>query len=482
MFPLLLQKYIFNSLRFSIDVHTLNAGPDSQARLLITQAISRQIAEFVQTERNIQPKDAKPRMTMAELYNKYIVGSDISGIVANQPDQVESIVGIDLTTQPSASQSTLSQAGPSTSNELSNAADKVKPMTKILEVNVHNRLATTSGQSLLRPRKQWAKPTNGIPTMTSKTNSPAAEKPTASIQMSRLKLTAALSKAVNGPTATTTDPSATNDDELAGLDDLSGSADSSSQSELLEPPSKRRRNSTDNGDMSPRPPSSTSISSNGSISSAETVAALASEAINSVSSIQELSQEHFLHCFRLCTPEHKAILLAKKPPRRRRNCTSEEARQLYKEKYALFERQYSVRRNKKEFMYSPPATRGRRRVVSNDKSVAKPAATKPAAAKPAASKKKRKSKAKRTLNGNRRSKTTSESSDSSNPSNASNSTNTSSSSTNVTANNVVPVTVPIVAAAITATAITAATTATAKAVIVQAKENKVCLKCYKRSE
>lgn len=458
-------------MRFSIDVHTLNAGPDSQARLLITQAISRQIAEFVQTERDIQPKDAKPRMTMAELYNKYVVGSDISAIVVNQPEQVASIVGVDLTTQPSTSQSIPSQAGPSDSNELPNATDKVKPMTKILEVNVHNRFVNIPGQSLLRPRKQWAKPTNGVPSL-SNANSSVTEKPAASIQISRLKLTAALSKAASGPQ---TEPSPTNDDEL---DDLSGSADLSNQSDSMEPPSKRHRNSMDNGEMSTRPPSSTSVSSNGSIASGETDAALASEAINSASSIQELSQEHFLQCFRLCTPEHKALLLAKKPVRRRRNCTSEEARQIYKEKYALFERQYTVRRNKKEFMYSPPATRGRRRVVSNDKLVAKSAATKPVTAKPAAGKKKRKPKAKRAQNGNRRSKTTSESSESSNPSNTSNSTSTSNSSTNANANSVVPITVPIVAAAITAI-----TAATAKAaVIVQAKENKVCLKCYKRSE
>lgn len=78
----------------------------------------------------------------------------------------------------------------------------------------------------------------------------------------------------------------------------------------------------------------------------------------------EMEQENFLRIFNLFTPTQTAYLMNRRPQRKKRVCTSTERMDYYYGKYELFEKQFT-KRNKRQFLYSPPATRAKRRIASN---------------------------------------------------------------------------------------------------------------------
>lgn len=77
----------------------------------------------------------------------------------------------------------------------------------------------------------------------------------------------------------------------------------------------------------------------------------------------EMEQANFLRLFGLCTPAYTQYLMNRRPQRKKRTCTSTE-RTDFHYKFELFEKQFS-KRNKRHFLYSPPATRAKRRIASN---------------------------------------------------------------------------------------------------------------------
>lgn len=77
----------------------------------------------------------------------------------------------------------------------------------------------------------------------------------------------------------------------------------------------------------------------------------------------ELGKESFLRMFGLYTPEHTEHMMNRRPQRKRRQCTSTERGDFHYGKFELFERQFAKRN--KQFLYSPPATRAKRRIGSN---------------------------------------------------------------------------------------------------------------------
>lgn len=78
----------------------------------------------------------------------------------------------------------------------------------------------------------------------------------------------------------------------------------------------------------------------------------------------EMEQDKFLGLFNLFTPSHMTYLMNRRPQRKKRVCTSTERMDYYYGKYDLFEKQFT-KRNKRQFLYSPPATRAKRRIASN---------------------------------------------------------------------------------------------------------------------
>lgn len=84
----------------------------------------------------------------------------------------------------------------------------------------------------------------------------------------------------------------------------------------------------------------------------------------------DLGQEGFLRIFGLFTPAHAAYMMNRRPQRKKRQCTSTERGDFHYGKFELFEKQFANKRQR-QFLYSPPATRAKRRVGSNGNAQAK---------------------------------------------------------------------------------------------------------------
>lgn len=78
----------------------------------------------------------------------------------------------------------------------------------------------------------------------------------------------------------------------------------------------------------------------------------------------DLGQEGFLRLFGLFTPAYAEYMMNRRPQRKKRLCTSTERGDFHYGKFELFERQFANKRQR-QFLYSPPATRAKRRVGSN---------------------------------------------------------------------------------------------------------------------
>lgn len=79
----------------------------------------------------------------------------------------------------------------------------------------------------------------------------------------------------------------------------------------------------------------------------------------------DLGQEGFLRLFGLFTPAFTAYLMNRRPQRKKRLCTSTERGDFHYGRFELFEKQFANKRNIRQFLYSPPATRAKRRIGSN---------------------------------------------------------------------------------------------------------------------
>lgn len=104
---------------------------------------------------------------------------------------------------------------------------------------------------------------------------------------------------------------------------------------------------------------SSSHSSNGSNGSSVDI-----EPMKDEQDAHELGQEGFLRLFGLFTPAYAEYMMNRRPQRKKRLCTSTERGDFHYGKFELFERQFANKRQR-QFLYSPPATRAKRRVASN---------------------------------------------------------------------------------------------------------------------
>lgn len=138
------------------------------------------------------------------------------------------------------------------------------------------------------------------------------------------------------------------------------------ESNIIKPKTELIRINTDSPETVtyvPSPKSITTVSST-SNSSSEEMDVLKDEQIP-----EQLDKEKFLGMFGLFTPVYCHYLQNRRPQRKRRSCTSAERREYHCGKYELYERQFS-KRGKKQFLYSPPATRAKRRIASNPEKTA----------------------------------------------------------------------------------------------------------------
>lgn len=405
-----------------MDYHLLSRNADIEERIALTNAIREELMEYDRTHaEDIHPKEVQRRLDVNRLYSKYVLRDEI--------DDDSDSVDVDQTPIDYKIQA------PSTSRSIcepmNRAADTVKPMIKIMQKNVQTKEGVKSGQSLLKPRPQWSQ-VKGQATY-GKLPTVEPEKPAAApIQAGRLKLTQALNKAKDKGTTPATTPQS-----------------STSPSPTEQPKAKSRK--------SRESPDSMSSSQSSNASSEEVDSIDKNLALNTTVDVEDMTQEEFLRIFRLYTPEYSEYLKNRKPQRRRRNCTTMSARaDFHYGKFELFEKQYANKRNKRPFLYSPPATRAKKRVVSNGDKPATGAATATVPAKTVLVKDL--IAAKRAKNGIK--------------SNASSSSSLTSNASNGMGKQTVSVSAAAAASATAAAAVAAAA----------AKDTKVCLKCYKRSK
>lgn len=308
----------------------------------LTNVVRDELSHFARSNTGeLKPMNVQSRLTENALYLRYLRFDDISDSCSSRDNSSENSVSDDIKFETISDDERLEIVVP---DEGRHYEQKVYagPRQKAAKVSPKLVAPNRTGQSLLKPihqRKieendiesfhiQVVRPEIGI----KKVQKNEEKEPTqpAAISLSRMRLAAALSKAKDAT------KSNTNQNRI--------------QTELPEPvvrPVVEIKCNT---------PLSSSQSSNASSSV---------EMERDEESPVEMGQENFLRIFGLCTPAYTEYLMNRRPQRKKRTCTSTERMDFHYGKFELFEKQFANKRNKRQFLYSPPATRAKRRVGSN---------------------------------------------------------------------------------------------------------------------
>lgn len=324
---------LFNRLRFLLDYHQITKNIKLAERAQLTMAVREELANFSRSNTgDVRPINVQVRLSEDALYGKYF-RSDGS----MDDDQYQSSgnsVSDDIKT------------------EIISGSDDEKVEILVLNDDILNEQKVycgpgrkMPGESLLKPinqRKieefdtdvlvQVVRPEIGISKI-EKTpkiliKDPPKPQP-AAISLSRMRLSEALFKAKN---ATQAKPLLKRDKSKSPVN--------------VSAPLTVKCNTT----------LSSSRSSNGSSNEIEP--------LKDELDASEMSQEGFLRLFQLCTPAYTEYLMNRRPQRMKRLCTSTERGDFHYGRYDLFEKQFANKRQR-QFLYSPPATRAKRRVGSN---------------------------------------------------------------------------------------------------------------------
>lgn len=336
LFSFLIQKLLFNRLRFLIDYHQITRNAKLLDRERLTNWIRAELSNYSRANTGeIRPMNVQARLPEEALYAKYFRPATVVEDGHSSGTSVSEEVKMEPTT--------------SGSDE-----DKMEILVKPEDVRVEQKVYSgprkqskpsatitaqnRSGQSLLKPIHQRkiedietdVQPIRVVrPEIGLRKEVPVAakavEQQPAAISLSRLRLTAALSKAK---------------DVNKGQQGQNRIESTSPETTLTV-----QCNSL-----------SSSHSSNGS--------SLDIEPMKDEQDAQELGQEGFLRLFGLFTPAYAEYMMNRRPQRKKRTCTSTERGDFHYGKFDLFEKQFANKRQR-QFLYSPPATRAKRRVASN---------------------------------------------------------------------------------------------------------------------
>lgn len=329
-----LQRMLFNRLRFLIDYHQITKNAKFGEREKITNLVRDELQHFSRSTGDVRPKNVQRRLDDHDLYVKYFTSDALMDDEAFKDNSSGNSISDDLRME-------------------SNSDDDMKMrMAKQIEQKVysgprqpvHKQPAKmvpslpVNGPSLLKPlhqRKIEANETARIRVVRPETGlqvekpNITKDQPTQQISMSRLRLAAALCKAKTAQNAQT----------RVGVDSPEPERMIAALSVKCATPLSSSQSSND--------------------SSGET------ELIRDELTPDQCSQETFLRIFGLHTPAYTQYLMNRRPQRKKRTCTSTARGDFHYGKFELFEKQFANKRNKKQFLYSPPATRAKRRVGSN---------------------------------------------------------------------------------------------------------------------
>lgn len=339
------QNVIFNRLRLFIDYYLLRNQTDRQQ---LTDHVSAEISRYAQVcGPNIRPMSVKRRLTADELNNKFIANNSTADDKQKLPspqDDDSQVISLDDMDDMSMTMSDDPNDDYSwkVESEVMEVLLSPDDIPAAIESNNQqpqqtysqlNNKAQQKQESLLKPKAERVSLTKEERVATTKVTKENARKPSPpaeAINLSRLRLKQALCKAkdANKPVEAVRVKSASPDTvkfvptESKPITILSSSSSSSSSS------SEDFFEAIDWSNENAAPPA--------------------------------LSQEPFLRYFGLYSHTYSEYLTKKRSVRKRRMCTSTEHRDFHYGRLDLFEKQYANKRNKRQFLYSPPATRAKK--------------------------------------------------------------------------------------------------------------------------
>lgn len=334
------QNLVFNRLRLFIDYYLLRNGTD---RKQLTDYVSGQISLYAKVcGPSIRPITVKRRLTADELNKKFIANNSTTELKFKLPtpdiDDHE-VISLD------GNKDTCGDVNGNDANiegevmeVLLSPEDIPAPIeTNDLPHSNHYQLqgkASQKQESLLKPKAErisLPKEERSMEKITaaSELNRKKLSPPQEAINLSRLKLKQALCKAK---------------DERKPVDEICV-----------------KSSSPDTVKYIPSASSPITILSSSSAASSSSEDMFETIDWSSESAAQTtLSKEPFLRYFGLYTHTYSDHLTKKRTVRKRRMCTSTEHRDFHYGRLDLFEKQYANKRNKRQFLYSPPATRAKK--------------------------------------------------------------------------------------------------------------------------
>lgn len=321
-----LQKVLFNRLRFYIDYYQLTKSKSTLDREKLTNQIREELLHYANNANDIRPKNVQKRSNVNELYAKFYasrensVESNISTETKDELNDDE----MDVVMQPQF------EIGIHTKPKWSQTIKQYAARKSIETITVKQ-----NPQSLLKPIDERSVVAIKMPSLGAKTLEPLEsiiitqrqeEQPPELIK-GRINLRQALAKAA-----------AKDDSKL--LPEISISTKSPETVPFI---------------PSPKSATTTSLASN---SSTDEIDGLKDD-----EKLEDIDQERFLGFFGLCTESQYEYLKNRRPIRKKRHCTSAERRDYHNNgKYKLYEEQF-LKRGRRQFLYSPPATRAKKRIA-----------------------------------------------------------------------------------------------------------------------
>lgn len=355
------QKSIFNRLRLFIDYYLLRHNTDRQK---LTDFVSSQISLYAKVcGPNIRPMVVKRRRTADELKNMYIDNNSTSELklkLATSESDVNSVLPLDdkgaVCDEPT--DETCNMDGEVM--EVLVSPEDIPTLTETPEISLptnhrQQNKSQLKQESLLKPKaERISLPKKERATATSTVTHDSSSKPSSSststqgeaLNLGRLKLKQALLQC---------------------------------RANVTQKPVEKIRVKSPSPDTVKYIPTEanqiTILSSSSSSSSSEDIFETLGRS-DEYTGPTTLSQEPFLRYFGLYTHTYSTYLNQKRSARKRRLCTSTEHRNFHYGRLDLFEKQYANKRNKRQFLYSPPATRAKkqRRAASDAESLSASAA------------------------------------------------------------------------------------------------------------
>lgn len=335
------QNVIFNRLRLYIDCFLLRNKGD---RKQLTDYVSEQISLYAKVcGQDIHPIRVQRRLSADDLEMKFCANNSMTNLSSKH-----------------------SKSSQNDNNGLDAAvANEVKVKDQVMKCRVSpdeaarpiaakkstkrsgDRRSLTKQESLLKPKNERI----SVP-KDEQTQNAASPPQQEAINLSRLKLKEALCKAM---------------DKKYEAKDASIKAKSAS-------PELQRCDV-----IAPKPIAALSSSQSSTSSSSEDIHDAVGTSFEAGDS-NEVDQETFMRVFGLCTHSYSQYL-SRRHTKRKRNCTSAARGEYHYGRLDLFEKQYANKRNKRQFLYSPPATRAKkqRRAASDAEAHQNPTATSNAA-------------------------------------------------------------------------------------------------------